>query len=53
VYMYFAGGEAHAHRLYEFGVRRILASFFYIKRKKKGQGFQYMEDQFSKYGNNL
>jgi len=53
MYLYFAGAEAHCPRLYENGVRRMLASFYYIWRKRKGKGFKYMENMFSKYGKSI
>jgi len=53
MYLYFAGGEAHCDRLYEYGVRRMLASFYYIRAKSKGKGYNYMEKMFSKYGKTI
>lgn len=49
MYLYFAGGEAHCPRLHDYGVRRMLASFYYIWKKSRSKGFQYMEDMFRKY----
>ncbi len=51
--MYFAGAEAHCPRLYDNGVRRMLASFHYIDEKKGQRGYQYMDDMFTKYGKKL
>ena len=50
MYLYFAGGEAHCERLHDYGVRRMLASFYYIWKKPKQKGFHYMDNMFAKYG---
>lgn len=53
MYLYFAGGEAHCPRLHDYGVRRMLASFYYIRKKFKGRGYDYMERMFATYGKDI
>jgi len=53
MYLYFAGAEAHCPRLYENGVRNMLASFYYIRRKRKQAGYKYMEQMFQRYGKTI